>query len=459
MRAAVYAGTRNIYQNMIPSMKSLLKYSNVEKIYFLIEDDQFPYELPPEVECINVSKQQWFTPDGPNFTSKWSYMILLRAALTQLFPHLDKILSLDCDTLVQDNISELWDLPLDDYYFAGVREPKKSTEEFVYINAGVMMFNLKKIREEHQDEKYIYDLNNCFRYFPEQECFSALSQGKILELPSKYNLSCVSNPSVEEKIVHFAAYKQWPTLRIVQEFEQLPLDLERNKVNNINLNGSYILFMPQNAIITQDNINYIIETIKQNSAGYMYLWNDNCLAIRRDFIHRYNINTDISIHGLIRLSETILLYLQKIDYCKRIFIFKENLVNSIEDFSPLVKDTVQDYYYLLNKCKELKIPMSYVIRELNYGIVWLYWLFLRTIQEAPQLAKENWKLIKEFYDLCYSKYELTASATLAEPYYKINTQLIRLAMRQWKNPVRININKFLSELKIETDLPRRYEFD
>ena len=54
---------------------------------------------------------------------------------------------------------------------------------------------------------------------------------------------------------------------------------------------------------------------------------------------------------------------------------------------------------------------------------------------------------------------LTASATLAEPYYKINTQLIRLAMRQWKNPVRININKFLSELKIETDLPRRYEFD
>ena len=199
MRAAVYCGTRNIYQNMIPSMKSLLKYSNVEKIYFLIEDDEFPYGLPYQVECINVSNQKWFTTDGPNFTSKWSYMILLRAALAKLFPDLDRILSLDCDTLVYDNISELWELPLDDYYFAGVREPKKSTETFAYINAGVMMFNLKKIREEHQDDKYIYDLNNCFRYYPEQECFSALSQGKILELPSKYNLSCVSAPSVEEK--------------------------------------------------------------------------------------------------------------------------------------------------------------------------------------------------------------------------------------------------------------------
>ena len=188
MKAAVYCGTRNIYKHMIPSMKSLLKYSNVEKIYFLIEDDQFPYELPPEVECINVSNQQWFPSDGPNYTSKWSYMILLRAALTKLFPHLDKILSLDCDTLIQNNISELWDLSLDDYYFAAVREPEKSTEKFTYINAGVMVFNLKKIREEHQDEKYIENLNNCFRYYPEQECFSALSQGKILELPSKFNL-------------------------------------------------------------------------------------------------------------------------------------------------------------------------------------------------------------------------------------------------------------------------------
>ena len=55
MRAAVYCGTRNVYDDMIPSMKSLLIHSNVEKIYFLIEDDKFPYELPPEVECINVS--------------------------------------------------------------------------------------------------------------------------------------------------------------------------------------------------------------------------------------------------------------------------------------------------------------------------------------------------------------------------------------------------------------------
>lgn len=458
MRAAVYAGTRNIYKNMIPSMKSLLKYSNVEKIYFLIEDDQFPYELPPEVECVNVSNQQWFYPDGPNFTSKWSYMILLRAALTQLFPHLDRILSLDCDTLVQDNISELWDLPLDDYYFAAVRESKKSKEGFAYINAGTIMFNLKKIREDHQDDKYIENLNNCFRYFPEQECFSALSQGKILELPSKYNLSCVSAPSVEEKILHFAAYKQWPTLRIVQEYENLPLNCARNQYNNIELNNTYMLFIPEGITISQESTNKIIDTIKQNSIGYVYLWNDNCLVIKREFIERYNIDTNLSIHGLYRVCETILSYLYTIDYCKRTFTFKDNLIDYKENFSSEIKKYIEDSYYLLNKCKELKIPMTYVINELNYTIVWFYWIFLHIIQESPQTANDAWNCIKEFYDKCYSKYELTASLTLAQIYYKINTQLMK-EMKYWQHPIRININRFLSELKKEKRMPGRYIFD
>ena len=55
MKAAVYGGTRNVYRNMLAPMKSLLMNSDVDKIYFLIEDDEFPYPLPKEVECINVS--------------------------------------------------------------------------------------------------------------------------------------------------------------------------------------------------------------------------------------------------------------------------------------------------------------------------------------------------------------------------------------------------------------------
>ena len=55
MRAAVYSGTRNVYNQMLTSAKSLLIHSNVEKIYFLIEDDKFSEPLPSEIECINIS--------------------------------------------------------------------------------------------------------------------------------------------------------------------------------------------------------------------------------------------------------------------------------------------------------------------------------------------------------------------------------------------------------------------
>ena len=54
MRAAVYCGTRNLYKNMVIAAKSLLIHSNVEKIYFLTEDDSFPLILPPKTENINI---------------------------------------------------------------------------------------------------------------------------------------------------------------------------------------------------------------------------------------------------------------------------------------------------------------------------------------------------------------------------------------------------------------------
>jgi len=155
---------------MIHAAKSLLIYSNVDKIYFIIEDDEFPYELPPEIECLNLSNQTYFRPDGPNYNENLNltYMVLIRAALAKIFPDLDRILTLDVDTLVRDNISHLWDMDLDDYYLAATREEDLSKEEHRdYINMGVAMFNLKKMREDHIDDKIIAALNRYFYRYNE----------------------------------------------------------------------------------------------------------------------------------------------------------------------------------------------------------------------------------------------------------------------------------------------------
>ena len=49
MKAAVYSGTRNLYPDMVTAAKTLVKYSSVDKIYFLTEDDRFPAVFPTEM--------------------------------------------------------------------------------------------------------------------------------------------------------------------------------------------------------------------------------------------------------------------------------------------------------------------------------------------------------------------------------------------------------------------------
>ena len=74
MKAACYCGTRNLYKDMIPAVNSLLKNSDVDKVYLLIEDDVFPYKMPECVETVNVKDQPYFTHNGPNFKNGWTFI-------------------------------------------------------------------------------------------------------------------------------------------------------------------------------------------------------------------------------------------------------------------------------------------------------------------------------------------------------------------------------------------------
>lgn len=117
-------------------------------------------------------------------------MVLIRAAYSKIFPELDRILSIDMDTVVNENISDLWDLDLTNYYLAAVEEQELSQKEGSYINMGVAMLNLKKIREDKKDDELINSLNNYWYRYKEQDCFNEIFHGNILILPSDYN-ACI----------------------------------------------------------------------------------------------------------------------------------------------------------------------------------------------------------------------------------------------------------------------------
>ena len=220
MKVAVYIATRNYYKDVLPSVKSLLLNSDVDKIVLLIEDDTFPYELPKRVMTVNASNQSYIRPDGPNVKNWWCWMVLLRGAYHRIFPDLDKILSFDADAFAVRDISELWDLDMTDYYTAEVSEPKLSTPERTYFNAGIMMMNLEKLRDGTGD-RIIEELNTKFHRYPEQDCYTEFCKGKILELPSEYNSAYFTAPCDDPKIIHYADTKDWREKPIVKQFRDM----------------------------------------------------------------------------------------------------------------------------------------------------------------------------------------------------------------------------------------------
>ena len=220
---------------MLVAAKSLLMHSNVEKIYFLIEDDDFPYEIPPEIECINISNQTYFPADGPNFKNVLTYMVLIRAAYTKIFPDLDRILSIDMDTVVNENISDLWDLDLTNYYIAAVEEAELTKLEGSYFNMGVAMMNLQKIRADKKDDEMIKALNTYWYRYKEQDCFNEFFRGHALILPSDYNCCHQADPPKHEKITHFAGLYKLEQFPHFNYYKNLTNDFPRNVTDNITL--------------------------------------------------------------------------------------------------------------------------------------------------------------------------------------------------------------------------------
>ena len=229
-RVVVYAGTKNIYDQMYVALKSLLANNLIDRVYLLLETDTFSYFLPENVHIINVSNQDYFHAGSANFNSPWSYMAMMKCVLSDIFPKEQKILWLDCDTIVNADISELFDLDMGEYLYAGTVEPKKSHWKFKYINTGVLLVNLKMLQMNRKEQEMVMYLNRYTFNFPDQDVINLLCQGKILEIDSEWNNNAYTYRCTHPKIVHFAAMKNYRIHPVYRKYESM--FLTKGDVNN-----------------------------------------------------------------------------------------------------------------------------------------------------------------------------------------------------------------------------------
>ena len=205
-KCVCYCITRNLYSAIVPSLESMIRNGKPDGLFIVAEDNSIGIRLPDWAQVINMRSQGYFRIDGPNYAKKWTYMAMMKTAMARIFDFRSRIMTLDHDTLILGDLSELWEMPMDDNYVAGCNEPY--WERIIgrkYINAGVLMWNLDRIREDGIDGKMIRKLNTVDYRLPEQECINDVCSGKIMILDSAYNFcDYVDPPEQPVKILHFA---------------------------------------------------------------------------------------------------------------------------------------------------------------------------------------------------------------------------------------------------------------
>lgn len=89
-----------------------------------------------------------------------------RVFLPYILPSVDKVLYLDADTLILDTVDELWETDICHCYVAAVRNVfEKTVKDWPrkmgldnpegYFNSGVMLMNLKKMRQDRVPDKLV----------------------------------------------------------------------------------------------------------------------------------------------------------------------------------------------------------------------------------------------------------------------------------------------------------------
>ena len=131
-----------------------------------------------------------------------------RYMIAEVLPNIDRVLYLDGDTIVNGDISELFDTDLTNCYCAGVSDiyiesigyKKTLGLNGLYINAGVILFNLDEMRRTNIAEKlFKLTAENNFKY-QDQDAINVAFNGKIKELDCVYNFKRDHQKAFPEKI-------------------------------------------------------------------------------------------------------------------------------------------------------------------------------------------------------------------------------------------------------------------
>ncbi len=207
----LFSGNSYVFDGVMTTLLSIEKYYKGEITAYIftmdvsylnpkftpIEDDQVEFidkmlkDTNPNSKAIKVDVTELYQKEiggSPNEGSYCTPYTLLRLLADKVegMPE-DKLLYLDIDLLVNDDIQKLYNIDISNYEYAAAQDHYgKKLIYNDYINAGVLLFNMKKIKETGLLQKARDMINAKHMVFSDQSAIYNCTTAKLL-LPQRFN--------------------------------------------------------------------------------------------------------------------------------------------------------------------------------------------------------------------------------------------------------------------------------
>ena len=139
-----------------------------------------------------------------------------RLKAPSLLPQYKKAIYIDSDVVVEGDLAYYYQTNLDNYYIGGVKAPSyhfapNGNLEYCknnglpaidqYINAGVILMNLDKMRQDNIEDRFI-ELSKCGFRSQDQDIINGVCYNHIKHLPYKYNCMITKYETVPEQALN-----------------------------------------------------------------------------------------------------------------------------------------------------------------------------------------------------------------------------------------------------------------
>ena len=202
--------------------------SRINKDFVCIEDKQIEFlnEVVQEKnkgnKVIKIDVTNLYETEFSNCKNENAYCTpytLLRLLADKIENMPDKLLYLDIDMMANDDISKLYNIDISNYEYAAVKEKYRSVFLWTdYINAGMLLLNMKKIKETGLLEKARKLIKKRKFLFADQTAIYMATDTNLL-IPRKFNEQSSFNRR-DTVICHFCKRLMWKPYPHTENYKQ-----------------------------------------------------------------------------------------------------------------------------------------------------------------------------------------------------------------------------------------------